>query len=198
MQIYNSLFVLTPDGEIVATYDKTHLVPFGEYMPLRWLIPFDKLTGGTGDFSAGSGLTTLTVAGLPPFTPADLLRGDLLRRVTPRCWAASRWLLNLTNDAWFGMSTGPYQHFAAARLRAVEEGLPVVRVANTGISGVIDGYGRTLANSGLGPAGVSGCPAAAAGRGLHPLRHFSESNPPRPRNFWGCSGVDGFRRRSRR
>ena len=69
VQIYNSLFALTDKSEIEATYDKTHLVPFGEYMPLRWLIPFKKLTEGVGDFSKGAGLTTLAVSGLPPFSP---------------------------------------------------------------------------------------------------------------------------------
>jgi apolipoprotein N-acyltransferase len=154
VQIYNSLFTLTDTGEITATYDKTHLVPFGEYMPLRWLIPFDKLTEGVGDFSKGAGLVSLTADSLPPFTPLICYEAIFSGAVTPASGPRPRWLLNLTNDAWFGMSSGPYQHYAAARLRAVEEGLPLVRVANTGISAVIDGHGRTRAALGLGMRGV--------------------------------------------
>ena len=152
--IYNSLYAITPAGNIDATYDKTHLVPFGEYMPMRWLIPYDKITGGSGDYSIGTGLTIMELRGLPAFTPLICYEAIFSGNVTPPGAARPRWLLNLTNDAWFGMSTGPYQHFAMARLRAVEEGLPLVRVANTGISGVIDAYGRTTATLGLGKRGV--------------------------------------------
>ncbi len=154
VQIYNSLFALTDTSAIEATYDKTHLVPYGEYMPLRWLIPFKKLTEGVGDFSKGAGLKTLAVPGLPPFAPLICYEAIFSGAVTPWTGPKPRWLLNLTNDAWFGMSWGPYQHYAAARLRAVEEGLPLVRVANTGISAVIDGYGRTRESLGLGIKGV--------------------------------------------
>jgi apolipoprotein N-acyltransferase len=156
--IYNSLYVLTPDAAIVGTYDKTHLVPFGEYMPLRRFIPFEKITGGIGDFAAGDGLKTLSVPGLPPFTPLICYEAIFSGNVTPDGQPRPRWLLNLTNDAWFGMSTGPYQHLAMARLRAVEEGLPLVRTANTGVSAVIDGYGRSVASLGLGQRGVVDSP----------------------------------------
>ncbi len=164
VQIYNALFALTGEGEIKATYDKTHLVPFGEYMPLRWLIPFKKLTEGVGDFSKGAGVVTLAVPGLPPFAPLICYEAIFSGAVTPWTGPQPRWLLNITNDAWFGMSWGPYQHYAAARLRAVEEGLPLVRVANTGISAVIDGYGRTRESLGLGVRGVLdvGLPQPAA------------------------------------
>jgi apolipoprotein N-acyltransferase len=164
--IYNSLYALTPAGEIAATYDKAHLVPFGEYMPMRWLIPYDKIAGGLGDFSAGDGLVTLTLPGLPAFTPLICYEAIFSGDVTPGGLLSEsvrpRWLLNLTNDAWFGMSTGPYQHYATARLRAVEEGLSLVRVANTGISAVIDGYGRTVAELGLGERGVLDTPLPEA------------------------------------
>lgn len=152
--IYNSMFVIPPDGNITAFYDKTHLVPFGEYMPLRWLIPYEKITGGVGDYGVGTGLATLNAPGLPPFTPLICYEAIFSGEVTPGGASRPRWLLNLTNDAWFGMSTGPYQHYATARLRAVEEGLSLVRVANTGISAVIDGAGRTTAALGLGERGV--------------------------------------------
>lgn len=160
--IYNSLYALTPAGDVAAQYDKSHLVPFGEYMPMRWLIPYDKITGGIGDFAAGAGLITLTVPGLPPFTPLICYEAVFSGRVTPDAGERPQWLLNVTNDAWFGMSTGPYQHYGTARLRAVEEGLPLVRTANTGISAVIDGYGRTVAELGLGQRGVLDAPLPVA------------------------------------
>lgn len=156
LEVYNSLYAITSRGTIAAEYDKAHLVPFGEYLPLRWLIPFEKLTGGMGDFAAGPGLTTLDLRGLPPFSPQICYEVIFPGAVVSRNGDHARpeWILNLTNDAWFGLSMGPYQHFAAARLRAVEEGIPLVRVANTGISAVIDGAGRTIAEISLGERGV--------------------------------------------
>ncbi|TAL02823.1 MAG: apolipoprotein N-acyltransferase [Rhodospirillaceae bacterium] len=151
--IFNSLFVIAPDGRIEAVYDKSHLVPFGEYMPLRWLIPFAALTG-MGDFSTGPGLTTITIPGLPPFSPLICYEIIFPGHVTARGGTSPRWLLNLTNDSWFGTATGPYQHFATARLRAIEEGLPLVRSAGTGISAVVDSQGRVVASIGLGRRGV--------------------------------------------
>jgi apolipoprotein N-acyltransferase len=152
-RIWNSLLALDGQGEIVGTYDKAHLVPFGEYMPLHGLLPLSKITAGSVDFSAGSGAQTLTLPGLPPVGPLIcyevIFPGDV---VDPAHRPA--WLVNLTNDGWYGISAGPYQHFASARLRAVEEGLPVVRAANTGISAVVDPYGRVLAELPLGAQGV--------------------------------------------
>lgn len=156
--VYNSLFVLRPDASVAATYDKTHLVPFGEYTPLRGVIPFDELTGMSGGFAAGSGLVTLAVPGLPPFSPLICYEVIFSGGVTASGEPRPAWLLNLTNDAWFGLSLGPHQHFAQARLRAVEEGLPLVRTANTGISAVVDGYGRALGSIPLGTRGVLDLP----------------------------------------
>jgi apolipoprotein N-acyltransferase len=152
--VYNSLYVVRPDASIAAVYDKTHLVPFGEYTPLRDLVPFDEITGMSGGFAAGTGLATLEVAGLPPFTPLICYEVIFSGDVTPGGQPRPAWLLNLTNDSWFGLSLGPHQHFAQARLRAVEEGLPLVRAANTGISAVIDGYGQVQAALPLGTRGV--------------------------------------------
>jgi len=150
--IWNSLHAIDQEGGIVATYDKARLVPFGEYVPFRWLLGAAKLTVGTLDYSAGPGPRTLRVAGLPAFSPLicyeAIFPGRVLDPDDP-----PQWLLNITNDAWYGISTGPYQHMAQVRLRAVETGLPVVRAANTGISAVTDPYGRVRASLALGETG---------------------------------------------
>ncbi len=151
-RLWNSVVAMTRDG-VRARYDKHHLVPFGEYVPARGLLPVTKITQGRIDFSTGPGPGTIALPGLPPFSALVCYEVIFPAAVTgpgPR----PAWLLNLTNDAWFGRSTGPYQHLAAARLRAVEEGLPLVRAANTGISAIIDPWGRVLASLALGQRGV--------------------------------------------
>ncbi len=150
---WNSFQAFDASGAARATYDKFHLVPFGEYVPFRGLLSFSKLTAGRGDFSSGPGPTTLALPGLPPASPLICYEIIFPGQVVD---SENRpgWILNVTNDAWFGDSSGPRQHFASARLRAAEEGIPVIRVANTGISGVIDGYGRVLSRIELGTAGV--------------------------------------------
>jgi apolipoprotein N-acyltransferase len=160
-RIWNSLIALNGRGDIVGTYDKAHLVPFGEYMPLHGLIPLSKITAGSVDFSAGLGAETIVLPGLPPVGPLICYEVIFPGEVVDRAHRPA-WLLNLTNDGWYGISAGPYQHFASARLRAVEEGLPLVRAANTGISGVVDPYGRIIAELPLGMQGVvdAGLPTA--------------------------------------
>lgn len=152
-RVWNSLHAIDHDGTVRGTYDKFHLVPFGEYMPFREWIGISKLTAGSRDFSPGDGPKTLKLKGLPPVSPLIcyevIFPGQVIDREN-----RPDWILNLTNDGWYGVSAGPYQHFAAARLRAVEEGLPLVRVANTGISGVIDGYGRVNAKIDLKEEGI--------------------------------------------
>jgi apolipoprotein N-acyltransferase len=140
-RVWNSLVALDAAGAIGAVYDKAHLVPFGEYMPLAGLLPIRLAVGGL-DFSAGPGPVTLAVPGLPPFGALICYEVIFPGAVTPT--PRPDWLVNITNDAWFGVSAGPWQHLAAARLRAVEEGLPLVRAAQTGISGLFDGRGQLI------------------------------------------------------
>jgi apolipoprotein N-acyltransferase len=153
LKIWNSLQALDDAGRVVATYDKFHLVPFGEYMPMRGILPFDKLAVGAIDFSPGPGPRTIAIPGAPPAGPLICYEAIFPAEVVDENNRPA-WILNVTNDAWFGVSSGPHQHFASARMRAVEEGLPLVRAANTGISGVIDAHGRVLARLGLGREGV--------------------------------------------
>lgn len=155
LQVWNSLLAIDAAAQVAAVYDKVHLVPFGEYMPLRMILPaaVEKLTAGSVDFSAGAQRTTVTVPGTPPFTP--LICYEIIfpaNVVGPG--QRPQWLVNATNDGWFGLSAGPHQHFASARMRAIEEGLPVARVANTGISAIIDPHGRVLGRLDLGARGV--------------------------------------------
>lgn len=142
--VWNSLLVIDGEGEIVATYDKVHLVPLGEYIPFhKQLAPVSGAIG-RGSFEVGESRVTLDLPRLPSFSPIICYEVIFPAAVTGP-GARPRWLLNVTNDAWFGLSSGPYQHLASARLRAVEEGLPMLRAANTGVSAVIDAYGRVLA-----------------------------------------------------
>lgn len=165
LQIWNSLHAIDASARIVATYDKFHLVPFGEYMPLGELLGLKKLTAGRTDFSAGPGPVTLSIPGLPPASPLICYEIVFADRVTGALdGGRPGWLLNVTNDAWFGDSSGPRQHLVAARLRAVEQGLPVVRSANTGISAVIDPYGRVTGRVGLGQEGIIDTSLPAARR----------------------------------
>lgn len=161
-QIWNSALAIDGNAAIVAKFDKFHLVPYGEYVPRRDLFPFiAKITPGSMDFTAGPGPRTLHLPGLPPVGPLICYELIFPGEVADRS-DHPQWLLSLTNDAWFGRSTGPYQHFASARFRAVEEGVPMVRAANAGISGVIDAYGRVHARLELDAIGVidHGLPSA--------------------------------------
>lgn len=155
-RFYNSVYVIDDTGQIRGAYDKAHLVPFGEYVPLAPVLErlgLRQLAHSVGGFSAGRG-------------PASISLPDGLRSGMLVCYEiifpgaatdpADRpdVILNVTNDAWYGRTPGPYQHLDLARMRAVEEGLPVIRAANSGISAVIDPYGRYVAKLGLGEVGV--------------------------------------------
>lgn len=158
---WNSLFAIDAQGVPVAVYDKSHLVPFGEYMPLRGLVSAAKLTHGAVDFSAGPGPVTLLLPGLPAVS-ALICYEAIFPGAVVADDARPGWLLNITNDAWFGITSGPYQHFASARLRAVEEGVALVRAANNGISAVLDAHGRITARLGLNEQGVLDAPLPVA------------------------------------
>lgn len=150
---YNSLVAVDGSGAVAGSFDKFHLVPFGEYMPLRRWLPVGAIAGNGAEFSAGPGPVTLDLKGLPPVSPLICYEVIFPNAVVDRD-NRPQWLLNLTNDAWYGNTAGPHQHFAIAQTRAVEEGLPLVRVANTGISGVVDAHGRITAILALGHRGV--------------------------------------------
>lgn len=153
LRVWNSLASVDPAGRIAHTYDKHRLVPFGEFVPFRALLKIAKVTYGDIDFAAGDGPRTLDIPGLPPASPLICYEAIFPGQVVAADGRPD-WLLNLTNDAWFGSSAGPYQHFQSARMRAIEQGLPLVRVAVTGISAVVDPYGRILHRLDIGQEGV--------------------------------------------
>jgi apolipoprotein N-acyltransferase len=156
-RVLNSILVLNEQAKPDAIYDKIKLVPFGEYVPLESALShlgIEKLTHGRGAFAEGVAPRPLmAIPGLPPalglvcyeaLFSGEIVQGEQRPGV----------LLNVTNDGWFGQSTGPYQHFHQSRLRAVEEGVPLIRAANNGISAVVDPYGRALQTLGLDVRGV--------------------------------------------
>jgi len=153
---YNSVYVIDRTGSIGSVYDKVHLVPFGEYLPFQPLlerIGLMQLTKVRGGFIDGDRRRAMSVPGAPRMLPLVCYEVIFPGQAVPR-GERPDWLLNLTNDGWFGASTGPYQHFQQARIRAIEEGLPLVRAANTGISAVIDPVGRVAASLPLGAEGI--------------------------------------------
>lgn len=153
---YNSMVHLNPQGNLVALYDKYRLVPFGEYIPFSKYLPLLGLRGlaqQLDGFTAGTGAALIDVTGVPAYRPLICYEA-----IFP--WAASqdggqrpKFLLHITNDAWFGAQIGPLQHLAQVQFRAIEQGLPVLRSANTGVTAVIDPYGRILNQLGMNKTG---------------------------------------------
>jgi apolipoprotein N-acyltransferase len=157
---FNSIYVIDHDGTIAALYDKVHLVPFGEYLPFEHLLErlgLQELTKQQGGFLAGDRRRLITVPGAPRALPLICYEIIFPGDVAPPGERAG-WIVNVTNDGWFGISTGPYQHFEQARVRAIEEGLPLARAANTGISAIVDPVGRVIDSLPLGSEGVLDSP----------------------------------------
>jgi apolipoprotein N-acyltransferase len=151
---FNSAFLVRADGSTDGVYRKMHLVPFGEYVPLQSLLFFAApLTREVGTFSPGLAPTLLNVRGHPVSVAIcyEVVYPSLVRRFVV---GGSELLTTITNDAWFGQTSAPYQHFEQASMRAIEEGRYLVRAANTGISGIVDPYGRVLDRTGLFRAAV--------------------------------------------
>ena len=159
----NSLYTIDSHGKIAARFDKAHLVPGGEYLPLRWLaepLGLSRVVPGTLDFVEGPGPQTLRLPGLPAFGPA-ICYEIIFPAAVVDGGDRPAFILTISTDAWYGPS-GPPQHWAQARLRAIEEGLPVVRSTSTGITGIIDAHGNATARLPANEPGVLVGPIPAA------------------------------------
>ncbi len=145
---YNSIVVMDKAGTLLDWFDKFHLVPFGEYIPFQKYIPIGPVAKFAG-FQGGGGPKTIdNLNGLPPLSPLVCYEVIFAGHVTDGS-NPPEWIVNVTNDAWYGISPGPYQHLAQTQFRAIEEGIPVIRSTNTGISAIIDPTGRILSQSPL-------------------------------------------------
>lgn len=176
---YNSVYAIDSDGQIFAAADKVHLTPFGEYVPFEDILRdfgVASMIALPGGFSAAAKRTKIALpdgAGLYPLICYEIIFPDEMEGVESGVNA----LLNVTNDAWFGLTPGPWQHFRQAQIRAVETGLPLIRAANNGVSAVVDGKGRVLAGLTLGARGKVD---ATLNIDVHP----SPFLPWRKTNFW--------------
>jgi apolipoprotein N-acyltransferase len=138
---YNSAYLVSETGDTQKRYDKIHLVPFGEFVPFRKLLFFvEKMVEMIGDFGRGEEATVFDVAGYRAGVSIcyEMIFPDLIRQAVKN---GANFLVNITNDAWFGKSPASYQHMSMGALRAVENRVPIVRAANTGVSGTIDASG---------------------------------------------------------
>ncbi len=162
-EFYNSFYILGEGGKILSSYDKFHLVPFGEYLPFErtlnsWGIT--QIGGGVSGFSEGPGPQTFGVPGAPPAGP--LICYEVIFPGVVTSETRPGWLVNITDDSWFGPNAGPLQHLLKARVRAIEEGLPIARAANAGVSVIADGYGRVRSRLELGDRGALDGPLPVA------------------------------------
>ena len=159
---YNTVQAYSGGSGPVTGYAKHHLVPFGEYVPFRRWLPFERIVESLGEIVPGPGPRTLALPGVPLVGVAICYEIIFPGHVVDDAIRPD-WIFNATNDAWFGTSLGPEQHLASARMRAVEEGLPVIRAANTGISAVIDATGTVLARLATAETGIIDAPLPGAG-----------------------------------
>jgi apolipoprotein N-acyltransferase len=153
---YNSIYVIDGNGTILSIYDKVHLVPFGEFLPFQDALErlgLQQLTKMQGGFISGDRRRAIEIPRAPRMLPLICYEIIFPGEAVPT-GERPGWLVNLTNDGWFGASPGPYQHLQQARVRAIEQGLPLVRAANTGISAVIDPVGRIVRSLPLGTEGL--------------------------------------------
>jgi len=150
--VTNSLFVFDKNGRIVTFYDKNHLVPFGEYIPafVKFIFPFIHQSMGMGDIDYHNERKSISYSNFPPFAPIICYESIFPNELISNKTTDFKWIVNITNDGWFGLSVGPYQHFHMSRVRAIETGKGLVRAANTGISGIIDTFGRIVYKTTLG------------------------------------------------
>ena len=178
LTFFNTAALITPDGRLAATYDKQHLVPFGEYAPLRQYLPFVDAIAGPADFTPGQGKPTMTMQRRdgPAVSILPLICFEVIFPAAVRDAVLAEdidLLVTITNDAWFGDTIGPRQHLAMARMRSAELGLPMLRAANTGISSVIDARGREVSRLGYGQHGTIN--ATLGGIVDTPYRHYGET-----------------------
>jgi apolipoprotein N-acyltransferase len=148
-RLYNAAFLVTPEGRTAAVYRKIHLVPFGEYIPFKsWLFFVSPIVESLAEFAPGGAIVMLPVGKHMTSTAIcyEVVYPSLIREAVE---AGSELLTTITNDAWYGHSSAPYQHFEMASMRAIEEGRYLARAANTGISGIVDPYGRAIAKSAI-------------------------------------------------
>lgn len=176
-KVYNSLYALNNESEILATYDKAELVPFGEYLPFRSalsMIGIDKLTPGEGDFSAGVGARNYRISGYPVFSPKICYEVIFSQKMVRPDEERPDMIINISNDGWFGSYGGLWQHYDQARMRAIELAIPIIRATQTGITAVITPYGRAERQL---PAGV-------------PASLRSQLPKILPKTFYGSFGIN--------
>ena len=153
MSIFNSMFLIKKKFEMINYHDKLKLVPFGEFVPFRNLLNLDNLTQGSLDFQKGKELNLLKFSSNINILPL-ICYEVIFPALTKSLVGKYNLIVNITNDAWYKNSSGPYQHFSHTKIRAVMEGVPLVRVSNTGISGIIDSDGNVLKKLNLNEYGI--------------------------------------------
>jgi len=199
-RVFNSLQVIDGAGAVRASYDKVHLVPFGEYLPFEGLlrrIGLRQMVALPGGFDAGAAPETIAVPGAPAFGP--LICYEIIFPGGGAIDAANRpgWLVNVTNDAWFGDTPGPWQHLHQAVVRGVEEGLPVARAVNSGISAIADPLGNLVATRAIGTIGVLDGPLPSALPPTFYSRYRDHLYFALIILAWGVASTGGFSRTKR-